>query len=137
MPNTIGIAPLPSTVVGVDSVVSFISANLISLLGLNYYALIWAFVGALVALTQSERMERLRAVIYVALSTFIGALLGTAAGEWLAISKVSLIAVLSLVCGVGWQGMIAAMLKIAEGRFKSFMTPYQREQANDSPQLPP
>lgn len=118
MPNTIGIAPPISEA---DTFVSYISANLISLLGLNYYALVWAFIGALVALTQSNRMERVRAVIYVLLSTFIGALLGTAAGEWLAISKVSLVAVLSLLGGVGWQSMIASMLKIAEARFRIFM----------------
>jgi hypothetical protein len=112
-----------STTTAVDVFVNFVSAALISLFGLNYYAMVWAFVGALVALTRSNKMTRTRAVFYVIFSTFIGALLGTAAAEYLALTSRSLIAVLSLLGGVGWQGMIALLLKIMEGRIRAYVPP--------------
>lgn len=105
----------------VDGFVGVISAALVALFGLNYYAMVWAFVGALVALTKSEKMTRLFAVIHVLLSTFIGALLGTAGGEYLGITQRSAIAVMSLLGGVGWQGIIALFLKVAEGRLKQYI----------------
>lgn len=107
----------------VDTFVEVISAGLTSLFGLNYYAVVWAFVGALVALTRSEKMTRWRAIFYVMFSTFIGALLGTAGAEFMKITTRSVIAVMSLLGGVGWQGMIAILLKVAEGRMRAFVPP--------------
>lgn len=92
-----------------------------SLVGLNYYALVWAFVGALIALTQAERMARWKALGHVMLSMFVGALLGTSAGDFMNISQRSAVAVMSLLGGVGWQGMIAILLKISEGKLKLFL----------------
>lgn len=114
----------PSVAVSaVDAFVTYISAALISLFGLNYYAMVWAFIGALVALTKSAKMTRLRAVFYVIFSTFIGALLGTAAGEYFTLSSRTSIAFLSLLGGMGWQGMIAVLLQVAEGRIRAYVPP--------------
>lgn len=107
----------------VDAFVTVISAGLVSLFGLNYYAVVWAFVGALVALTRSDKMTRWRAIFYVMFSTFIGALLGTAGAEFMKITTRSIIAVMALLGGVGWQGMIAILLKVAEGRIRALVPP--------------
>src|SRR3954463_16089600 len=107
----------------VDGFVSAVSAALIALFGLNYYAMVWAFVGALVALMKSEKTTRMRAIFYVLFSTFIGALLGTACAEFFKINLNSAISIMSLLGGVGWQGIIAILLKVAEGRLRTYIPP--------------
>lgn len=107
----------------VDGFVTAVSGAITALFGLNYYAMVWAFVGALVALTRSEKMTRMRAVFYVIFSTFIGALLGTAAADYTEIQNRSAIAVMALLGGTGWQGMIAILLKVMEGRIRAYIPP--------------
>lgn len=94
-----------------DSYVSYASATLLALLGLNYYAFIWAFVGACVALGKTEKLSKGRAILYVMLSTAVGALLGTVAAERFEIKAASIIAIMALLGGMGWQGITAALLQ--------------------------
>lgn len=99
----------------VDTFVTAASASLIALFGFNYYAMVWAFVGALVALTKSDKVPHWgRAVFFVLLSTFIGALISTAFAEFMKITTRSVIAILALLGGVGWQGFIALLIKAME-----------------------
>jgi hypothetical protein len=120
-----------ATTAAIDGFVGVVSAALVALFGLNYYAMVWAFVGALVALTRSDKTTRTRAIFYVLFSTFIGALLGTAAAEFFGISMRSVIAIMSLLGGVGWQGMIALLLKLAEARIRTYIPPPRDGGAGD------
>lgn len=101
----------------VDALVANVSAILLALLGVDYYAMLWAFTGALVALTQTN-IGRGRALVYVLLSTLVGSVLGSAAIAFLGSQNRVFLALLSLVAGVGWQTFIALLLRAVEGRLK-------------------
>jgi crotonobetainyl-CoA:carnitine CoA-transferase CaiB-like acyl-CoA transferase len=53
-----------------------LSTVTLALFGVDYYSLLYALIGALLALARSEQMGRGRAVAYVLLATLTGAVLG-------------------------------------------------------------
>lgn len=106
---------------GIAAIVAGVSQLLLTLFGVDYYAMLWAFIGSLLAITQTLAMTRTRAIIYVLLSTLIGAVLGSAAVAFLGTGNRAFLAVLSCVGGVGHQTLIALLLKVAEGRINSFL----------------
>ena len=102
--------PEPATS-GVKAIVIGLSGVAMSLLGVDYYSLIWAMVGALWALfLNTERMGRVRSVIYVSLSTCIGAAVGTAGVSLLTSESRALLIVLSMVVGFGAHRVMSALL---------------------------
>lgn len=58
------------------TIVATASAATLALLGVDYYSLLWGFVGSLWAVMEAEREPWLRAIVLVALSTLLGAALG-------------------------------------------------------------
>jgi peptidoglycan/LPS O-acetylase OafA/YrhL len=104
-----------------DALVAATNAALLALLGVDYYATIWAFVGSLLALTQMQKMTRPRAVIYVLLSTLIGAALAGGAVAFLGTSHRAFTVTLGLLGGAGSQGLVALLLRGVEGRIKSLL----------------
>lgn len=105
----------------VDAFVVAANGTLLALLGVDYYAMLWAFVGALLVVTQTQKMGRGRAVVYVAVSTLVGAVLGSAAGSFLGAQSRAVNALLALLGGVGWQGIVALLLRMAEGKIKQLI----------------
>lgn len=95
------------------AVVATISAITLALLGVQYYALLWAFVGAMVALIQSASMTRGRACVYVLLSTLAGAALGQAAVAWVGSEQRALLVAASLLGGVGAPLVVSSLLRAA------------------------
>ena len=94
------------------------SQVLLTLFGVDYYAMLWAFVGSLVAMAQTETtMSRPRAVVYVFLSTMVGAALGTAAFAYLD-AKPKAVLLLCSVVG-GWQLIMAALVQAVVQRIKT------------------
>lgn len=100
--------------------VAAISQAFLTLFGVDYYAMVWAFVGSCLALTQVPKMTRSRAIVYVVLSTLIGAALGSAAVAFLGSTQRVHLLVCSLVAGAGSQLIVAALLQVALNRIKSF-----------------
>jgi fructose-specific phosphotransferase system IIC component len=92
-------------------VVASISAATMALLGVSYYALIWALVGALLALYQAKGMGRVSAVLFMFLSTLVGAACGTAFVDWVAKDSRPLLILASLVCGSGAHVLVTALLQ--------------------------
>lgn len=107
--------------IAVDAFVAALNAATLALLGVNYYAVVWAFLGSLVAMTQMERKVWSRAVLYSLLSTLIGSLMGTATADFLNITNRSALAFLSILGALGWQTFLAICIKIAEGKLKSYL----------------
>ena len=85
----------------------------LALIGVDHYSLVWGLVGALLALYQAETMGRIKSVTFVALSTLIGAALGTAAQEWWGGTSRPLLILASLTGGFGAQAIITTGLRIA------------------------
>lgn len=100
------------------ALVGAISSATVTLLGVDYYAVLWGFVGAMLALTQVERMERRRALVYVALSTLIGAACGTAAIAYTNQPVRAFLILASIVGGFGANVIISALLQVALNRIK-------------------
>lgn len=105
----------------IESYVAFVSAYLASTLGLNYFAVVWAFIGAMVALTRIQKMNRTRALVYVMLSTLIGALLSTFAADWWKVQVPSAIAFMALLGGMSWQRLTAAAVLAFEHKLRGFL----------------
>lgn len=95
------------------TLVGAISSALLTILGVDYYAVLWAFVGSILALTQVKSMHRSRAVIYLALSTLIGAATGSAVAAYLESNVKAYLILASIVGGFGSQLIVAALLQAA------------------------
>lgn len=100
--------------------VSGASQVLLTLFGVDYYAMLWAFVGSLVAITQMKnKMGRTRALIYVFLSTMVGAALGSAAFAYLDAKPQAILLICSVVGGFGWQLIMSALVQAVVSRIKT------------------
>lgn len=100
------------------AIIAVVSQALLTLFGVDYYAIVWAFVGSLVAVTQT-RMTRPRAIVYVLLSTLVGAALGSAAFAYLDARPKVLLLLCSVVGGFGWQLIMTALVQAVVARIKT------------------
>ncbi|WP_137860808.1 hypothetical protein [Variovorax sp. 3P27G3] len=107
--------PEPTTTVA-GAIAAGASAISLALLGVDYYSLIWGMVGALLALYQAAKMGRVRSVIFVSLSTLVGAACGTGALSTFQSESRPLLIVCSLVAGFGAQLIVTALLRAGINR---------------------
>lgn len=105
-----------ATSVTLGALAGAISGATLALLGVDYYSLVWALVGAMVARSERASMGRVRAVIYIALSTLLGAALGSAAVVLAEQQHRAVLILASIVCGAGAQMLISAVLQAALAR---------------------
>lgn len=91
----------------------------LALFGVDYYSLLYGLVGAMLAMHQAEAMTRLRAVVYVVLSTLVGAALGSGALALFGVSSKPLLIVCSIVGGAGAHVIVSRLLKVALTRIDS------------------
>lgn len=89
------------------------SAVTLALFGVDYYSLLYALVGAFLALGHAEQMGRLRAVVYVCLATLVGAVLGNAVNEYLGLKSRILLIGLCLIGGIMAQALAGAVVRAA------------------------
>ncbi|HSW19541.1 MAG TPA: hypothetical protein VLJ86_20140 [Ramlibacter sp.] len=92
-----------------------LSAVTLALFGVDYYSLLYALVGALMALGRAEQMGRARAIVYVLLSTLSGAVIGNVVTDYFQLrSRIVLIA-LCLVGGLVAQAVASVIFRAAPG----------------------
>lgn len=108
------------------------SQALMTLFGVDYYAVMWAFVGSLAALTQAK-MTMPRAVFYVFLSTMVGAALGSAAFDHLESKTKTVLLLCSVVGGFGWQIIMTALVQAVVSRIKTIGGVPTNEQPSQPP----
>lgn len=101
------------------ALVTGVSQALLVLFGVDYYAMLWAFVGSLLALTQTGAMTRWRALAFVCLSTLVGAALGSAAFAYLQAKPQPVLLLASVVGGFGWQLIMTALVQAVVARIKT------------------
>lgn len=104
--------PIAPTVASLAAAASTIA---LALFGVDYYSLLYALVGAFFALGHAEQMGRMRAVVYVTLSTLAGAVIGTAVNEYLGLKSRILLIGLCLVGGIVAQALAGALVRAAPG----------------------
>lgn len=104
------------------------SQAMMTLFGVDYYAMLWAFVGTLLALTQAAPMTRPRAIVYVLLSTLIGAAFGSWAVAAIDVKARAHLLWLSVVGGFGSQIIIATALQAVLARVKTIGGAQDNEQ---------
>ena len=103
----------------VHAVAVALSALTMSLLGVDYYSLVWGMVGAHLALFHAqETMGRIRSVIYIALSTLVGAAVGTGTLSFFSSESRALLIVVSMVGGFGAQKIVTALLSAGLARIE-------------------
>lgn len=95
-----------------------ISTTTLALFGVEYFALLWAFIGALFALMQSQAMGRWKAVFFVAISTLIGAALGSGFVDLVQTTSRPILILSVLIGGAGAQVLIGALIKAAQTRIE-------------------
>jgi hypothetical protein len=116
-----------------DTTGAFVAAAsqvLLALFGVDYYAMLWAFVGSLFALGQAKMMTRRRAVAYVALSTLLGAALGTVFVEWAGTTHRAYLIFGSLLGGSGSQLIVPALVAGTINRIRTTLGGAQNEPAD-------
>lgn len=95
------------------------SAVTMALFGVDHYAMLYGFVGAIMALPVSDqRLGVRRAVLSVVLSTLAGAAIGVAATELFESASRGALFVSAAVGGAGAQSIIAALLRAAIARIE-------------------
>ncbi len=94
------------------------SAITLALFGVDYYSLLYGFVGALLALSEAGTMGRRRAVIYVALSTLVGGAFGNAAVTFFGSTARPFLILGCLIGGAGAQLLVSALLTAALKRIE-------------------
>lgn len=95
------------------------SSVTIALIGVDTISLVWGMVGSLFALLYAEQMTRGRAIVYVILSTLIGAALGTLAQSFAGDTNRPLLIVGSLVGGSASQRLLNALVALIERRISA------------------
>ena len=81
-----------------------------ALLGVDYYSLIWAMFGAMFALYQTGSVGRVGSVVFVALSTLVGAAVAGGLMAMLDSKARPLMILFGLLGGFGSQAVVNAML---------------------------
>lgn len=104
------IDPTTSTVTAWAAALSGVT---LAIFGVDYYSLLYGLVGAMMAMHQAETMARTRAVLYVALSTLVGAALGNGALALFGSTSKPLLIVGCIVGGAGAHVIVAALLRLA------------------------
>ncbi len=93
----------------------------LALLGVDVHSLLYAFIGALVAIGQQPSAgSKWRAVASVLLSMLVGAVLGNAAASVSGATGKASILTGCVVGGAGAQVLIVAMVRAAQARIESF-----------------
>jgi hypothetical protein len=98
--------PTTATAAGVAAWATSASAITLAVFGVDYYALLWGFVGALFARGHAESMTKIRAALYIALSTAVH-------------TSRPILIVLCVACGAGAQRLLDAVVAALESKIKS------------------
>lgn len=105
----------------INTAVAALSAAILALLGVDHFALIWGFVGALFSLTTAPPVGRSKALMTVALSTFIGAALGTLLADRINANAVPIVRIVAaLVCAAGAQQLLPLAVQLISNRLKKW-----------------
>lgn len=91
------------------------SAITSAIFGVDYFAIVWGFIGSMFALINNEPTNKLWAIAYVSLSSLIGAAIGSALYEYLAPNqpKIILIALCAIV-GFGSKRLLTSAIRGGE-----------------------
>ena len=86
-----------------------LSGVTMDLLGVSHLALVWGFVGAMMTMSQMEKMQWSRALLFGILSTAAGAAIGSASVSMLSATGTSALIIGSLAGGAGAFGIVAGL----------------------------
>lgn len=106
----------------VAAIVAAFSAVLLALFGLDYYALVWSFVGTLGAMFFRETsLGSGKSLVYIFLSTLLGAALAQGLVYLIGLKdQRQVIMLLSVIAGGGSQAVASALLEALINRIKRF-----------------
>jgi surface polysaccharide O-acyltransferase-like enzyme len=93
-----------------------LSGVTLAVLGVDYYSLLYGLVGAMMAMHTAQVMTRLRAVLFVCLSTVVGAALGNGALAVAGSNNRALLIVGCIVCGASAQLLVSRLIAAAVAR---------------------
>ena len=91
----------------------------LALLGVDYYSLLYGLIGALWAMSQAGAMTKVRAVVYVLMSTVVGAAIGSGGVALIGSSSRAVLILACLVAGAGAHLLVTAAVKAAVTRIES------------------
>lgn len=95
------------------------SAATLALFGVDYYSLLWGFVGAMWAVMEAEREPWLRAIVLVALSTLLGAAFGSAAQLLVEPPSRGVLIIGALLGGAGAKLIVSTAIRSVVARIGS------------------
>ena len=83
-----------------------ISGYTVAALGVEWHALLWAFVGVMLANAPDASLSTVRATVYVALATLVGAAFGHGFIALLDSTKPALLILFSVIGGAGAKPLV-------------------------------
>jgi hypothetical protein len=110
------------------AVAAALSTASLALFGVDYYSLLYALVGALLALPHAEQMGRTRAIVYVMLSVLAGAAIGNCAVLYLHLTSRPMLILACLGGGLLAQALAAFILKNAGAILEAFISRWRGKQ---------
>ena len=97
--------------------VTAVSAVTMSLLGIDYYGIVWALLGALYNVYNRQNADsKIRTTAFVLLSTIVGAGLGLAAASLMHVTVQIVVSVCCAVGGYATQAILDALKKSTASR---------------------
>ena len=88
-------------------VTASLSTASLALLGVDYYSLLYGFMGAMFAINQQNNMGKWQTIWHIVLSTFVGAALGSGILALLGNTNRAVLILSSVVGGYGAQTILA------------------------------
>lgn len=101
---------IPETSAGLAALVATLSAALLAIFGVDYYSLLGGLVGAMLSLGGAARMSRGNSIVFVLLSTFVGAVLGNVVATRLDQPPRAVLILLCIGGGILAQALASALV---------------------------
>lgn len=95
---------------GIAATIAVVSSLLLAVLGVDYYALLWALIAAISVQLFAEKTTRTRAAMITVVSMLLGAALGTAMAENLGAGSRPMLMLCSIVCASAPRPLIASLV---------------------------
>lgn len=106
------------TDITIPAAVAAASSVTLALFGVDYYSILWGFIGAMFALMEAEREPWARAVLSVMLSTLLGAAFGSLTQLLLDHPNRAVLIFGSLVGGAGSKIIVKAAIEAVVSRVR-------------------
>ena len=97
--------------ISATSIAAAASVITLAAFGVDYYSLLYGMIGALLAADRGDKMGRTRAIVWVSLSSIVGAVIGNIITEYFGLKSKFMLIGLCLLGGIMAQAAASAIVQ--------------------------